>query len=304
MRHKKTVSRNIDTNNEWIKNSPIKRIQEKAPYAIELADGNYLQMLEIRGKDLYAMGESETNRTVLNYYNWLTDFNADWTIYSTTLPTDTSIQIDYLKKRLSVCRDEMKRCKNQRLLAQLKDREHILRASIQTEEQIQKYYDEEVYGDINTQHLLVSVNDDMSDEDAKALAEEIIGKLNEGKSFDEVKEEYKDSVTYENLKYVALNANLESSFLEALEKLDENSYTKEPVKTSYGYHVIYRTDQKEKPSLDDVRDSIIEELCDELDASDKNLYNKTLVKMREEAGLEFSDTVMKEKYEKSIKDYK
>lgn len=138
MRHKKTVSRNIDTNNEWIKISPIKRIQEKAPYAIELTDGNYLQMLEIRGKDLYAMGESETNRTVLNYYNWLTDFNADWTIYSTTLPTDTSIQIDYLKKRLSVCRDEIKRCKNQRLLAQLKDREHILRASIQTEEQIQK----------------------------------------------------------------------------------------------------------------------------------------------------------------------
>lgn len=138
MRHKKTVLRNIDTNNEWIKNSPIKRIQEKAPYAIELSDGNYLQMLEIRGKDLYAMGESETNRTLLNYYNWLTDFNADWTIYSTTLPTDTSIQIDYLKKRLSVCRDEMKRCKNQRLLAQLKDCEHILRASIQTEEQIQK----------------------------------------------------------------------------------------------------------------------------------------------------------------------
>lgn len=181
--------------------------------------------------------------------------------------------------------------------------EEYLKSQI-TDEQIQKYYDEEVYGDINTQHLLVSVNDDMSDEDAKALAEEIIGKLNEGKSFDEVKEEYKDSVTYENLKYVAFNANLESSFLEALEKLDENSYTKEPVKTSYGYHVIYRTDQKEKPSLDDVRDSIIEELCDELDASDKNLYNKTLVKMREEAGLEFSDTVMKEKYEKSIKDYK
>ncbi|MCJ0554306.1 hypothetical protein MMJ56_12000 [Enterococcus cecorum] len=121
MRHKKTVLRNIDTNNEWIKNSPIKRIQEKAPYAIELSDGNYLQMLEIRGKDLYAMGESETNRTLLNYYNWLTDFNADWTIYSTTLPTDTSIQIDYLKKRLSVCRDEMKRCKNQRLLACLLD---------------------------------------------------------------------------------------------------------------------------------------------------------------------------------------
>lgn len=181
--------------------------------------------------------------------------------------------------------------------------EDYLKSQI-TDEQIQKYYDESVYGDINTQHLLVSVNDDMSDEDAKALAEEIIGKLNEGKSFEEVKEEYKDKVTYENLKYVAFNANLESSFLEALKGLSENSYTKEPVKTSYGYHVIYRTDQKEKPKLEDVKDSIIEKLSDELDASDENLYNKTLVKMREEAGLDFSDTVMKEKYEEYIKDFK
>ena len=181
--------------------------------------------------------------------------------------------------------------------------EDYLKSQI-TEEQIQKYYDEEVYGDINTQHLLVSVNDDMSDEDAKKLAEEIIGKLNEGKSFEEVKEEYKDKVTYENLKYVAFNANLESSFLEALKGLSENSYTKEPVKTSYGYHVIYRTDQKEKPKLEDVKDSIIEKLCDELDASDENLYDKTLVKMREEAGLDFSDSVMKEKYEEYIKDFK
>ena len=181
--------------------------------------------------------------------------------------------------------------------------EDYLKSQI-TDEQIQKYYDESVYGDINTQHLLVSVNDDMSDEDAKKLAEEIIGKLNEGKSFEEVKEEYKDKVTYENLKYVAFNANLESSFLEALKGLSENSYTKEPVKTSYGYHVIYRTDQKEKPKLEDVKDSIIEKLCDELDASDENLYDKTLVKMREEAGLDFSDTVMKEKYEEYIKDFK
>lgn len=181
--------------------------------------------------------------------------------------------------------------------------EDYLKSQI-TDEQIQKYYDESVYGDINTQHLLVQVNDDMKDEDAKKLAKEIIGKLNEGKSFEDVKEEYKDKVTYENLKYVAFNANLESSFLEALKGLSENSYTKEPVKTSYGYHVIYRTDQKEKPKLEDVKDSIIEKLCDELDASDENLYNKTLVKMREEAGLDFSDTVMKEKYEEYIKDFK
>lgn len=32
--------------------------------------------------------------------------------------------------------------------------------------------------------------------------------------------------------------------MEAMQKLENNSYSKEPVKTSYGYHVIYRIDQK------------------------------------------------------------
>jgi len=173
-----------------------------------------------------------------------------------------------------------------------------------TDEQIDEYYEDEVYGDINTQHLLVTINDDMTDAEAKKIAEEIISKLDEGKTFEEVKEEYKDSTTYENLKYVAFDANFEPSFLEALEKLDENSYTDTPIKTSYGYHVIYRTDQKEKPSLEDVKDAIIDVLTDELNKSDEKLYTKTLIKMREEAGMEFSDTVMQEKYETFIKDYK
>ena len=165
-----------------------------------------------------------------------------------------------------------------------------------TDEQIEEYYNNEVFGDINTQHMLVEVNDDMSEEDAKKKAEEIIKKLDEGKTWDEVKEEYKDEVTFEDLKYVAFNANYESEFIDALKKLDENSYTKEPVKTTYGYHVIYRLDQKEKAKLEDLKDSIIEELTTKMDEEDSNLYNKTMIKMREEAGLKFSDTVLEKKY--------
>lgn len=166
-----------------------------------------------------------------------------------------------------------------------------------TDKDIEKYYNDEVFGDINTQHMLVEVNEDMSDEDAKAKAEEIIKKLNDGATWEEVKEEYKDDVTFEDLKYVAFNANYESEFIDALVKLKENSYTKEPVKTTYGYHIIYRLDQKEKASLEDLKDSIIEQLTDKMDEEDPNLYNKTMIKMREDAKIDFKDTVMKEKYE-------
>ena len=39
---------------------------------------------------------------------------------------------------------------------------------------------------------------------------------------------------------------LESSYLEALKTLEKGKYTETPVKTSYGYHVIYCVDKLEK----------------------------------------------------------
>lgn len=176
-----------------------------------------------------------------------------------------------------------------------------------SDKEVEKYYNDNVYGDINTKHILVKVDSSASDEDKKKaedLAKEIISKLNDGKSFDEVKEEYKDQITYEELGYKSYNANLESAYMKAMQKLDNNSYSKEPVKTSYGYHVIYRIDQKEKPSLDDVKEEIIDSLVSEKQSSDKNISYIALDKMREEAGLKFSDTVLEKKYNKYMSEYK
>lgn len=176
-----------------------------------------------------------------------------------------------------------------------------------SDKDVEKYYNDNVYGDINTKHILVKVDSSASDEDKKKaedLAKEIISKLNDGKSFDDVKEEYKDQITYEELGYKSYNANLESAYMEAMQKLDDNSYSKVPVKTSYGYHVIYRIDQKEKPSLDDVKEEIIDSLVSEKQSSDKNISYIALDKMREEAGLKFSDTVLEKKYNTYMSQYK
>lgn len=169
-----------------------------------------------------------------------------------------------------------------------------------TDKEIEKYYEDKVYGDINTKHILVKVSSSATDEEKKEaenLAKEIITKLNEGKSFDEVKDEYKDKITYEELGYKAYNASLESAYMEAMQKLENNSYTKEPVQTSYGYHVIYRIDQKEKPSLEDVKEEIITSLVSEHKSKDTSVQYKALDKMREDAKLKFTDTVLEKKYE-------
>lgn len=176
-----------------------------------------------------------------------------------------------------------------------------------SDKEVEKYYEDKVYGDINTKHILVKVDSSASDEDKKKaedLAKEIISKLNDGKSFDEVKDEYKDQITYEELGYKSYNANLESAYMEAMQKLENNSYSKEPVKTSYGYHVIYRIDQKEKPALEDVKEEIIDSLVSEKKSEDKNISYVALDKMREESGLKFSDTVLEKKYNTYMSQYK
>ena len=48
-----------------------------------------------------------------------------------------------------------------------------------------------------------------------------------------------------------------------MKNLKDGEYSKEPVKTSYGYHIVYRIDQKEKPALEDIKDQIKEEIADE-----------------------------------------
>ena len=44
-----------------------------------------------------------------------------------------------------------------------------------------------------------------------------------------------------------------SEFEDAAYKLKVNEYTKEPVKTTYGYHIILKTGEKEKPKLKKVK---------------------------------------------------
>ena len=165
-----------------------------------------------------------------------------------------------------------------------------------TNDEINDYYEDKVYGDIDSKHMLVTINEDRTDEDAKKLAKEIITKLNEGKSFDEVKEDYKDDITYEELGYQAFNANIQESYMNALRDLENDKYTTEPVKTTYGYHIIYRIDQKEKPSLEDVKDTIIDTITATKKEEDENLYAKALINLRKEKEFTFYDTVIEGKY--------
>ena len=180
--------------------------------------------------------------------------------------------------------------------------------SLITDEEINKYYKDEVFGDVDSKHILVKVDkegkDGLSNADAKKLAKEIIKKLDSGKKWEEVIEEYKDKVLTEELGYNAYNASFEAPYLKERKKLEVGKYSKEPVETSYGYHIIFKIDQKEKPSLDEVKDDVIDALAAQKKNDNQNLYSKSLVKMREDAKLEFVDSVLGDEYKKLISSYK
>lgn len=181
--------------------------------------------------------------------------------------------------------------------------EYVL--SIITDKEIQSYYDSEVFGDVDSKHILVSTGKDgLSNDEAKALANEIIGKLNKGTSWDDVIKEYKEKIIDEELGYNAFNASLESSYLQECKKLAVGTYSKTPVLTSYGYHIVYKIAQKEKPELKDVKDDVKNVIAKQKKDDDENLYYKALIKMREDAELSFEDTKFAKQYKDYIDDYK
>lgn len=172
------------------------------------------------------------------------------------------------------------------------------------QEEIQAYYDENVYGEINTKHILVEVDDDVTEEQALAKAKEIIAKLDSGKTFEEVTEEYGDEVISEELGYNGFNSGLVTEYVEASKELENGTYSKEPVKTDYGYHVIYKIDQKDKPSLEEATNDIVEILGEDLEAEDTYIKYKALVQLREDNKLKFKDSEFKEQYEEYCKQVK
>lgn len=164
---------------------------------------------------------------------------------------------------------------------------------------IENYYNEhkEEIETYDSEHILVRITDNVTDEQALALINEILAKVNEGKTFEDIEKEYGSKIIHEELGFQGKNANLEEPYLTALISMEDNSYSKEPVKTSYGYHIIHR---KSTATLDDLRETIIEKLSEDELTNDKYLTYKAFAELREEKKLEIYDEDFKKQYEEYL----
>ncbi len=178
-----------------------------------------------------------------------------------------------------------------------------------SDKDIEKYYDEKIFGDITVSHILIkpNVSDSASDEEktkaeeeALKKAKEVITKLKNGEKFEDLAKQYSDdaSNSASGGKLPAFNhGQMVEEFEEAALKLKDGEYSTTPVKTQYGYHIIYKHSQKEKPALKDVKDDIIDDLVDEKIKADENLNTKALIELRKEYKVEIQDKDLNKKYE-------
>ncbi len=179
-----------------------------------------------------------------------------------------------------------------------------------TDKEIKDYYDNNIYGDMSAKHILITVNakEDSTDEEKKEAeetaynkAKEIIKKLEDGEKFDKLAKENsddKDTATKGGELGSFSYDKMVSEFSDACAKLKVNEYTKEPVKTSYGYHIILKTKQEKKPTLKSVKSKIKEKLREKKLSENTSLYYESLISIREENGITWNDSTLKKAYKK------
>ena len=178
-----------------------------------------------------------------------------------------------------------------------------------TDKEINDYYKDYVVGDITASHILIAseATDKMSDSEKKAaeekalkLAKEIIEKLKKGEKFEDLAKEYSDDSSNSEKGGVLSTFNdrstLDKNFLESAIKLEVGKYSTTPVKSQYGYHIIYKTKQEDKPELDTVKTSVIAKIANEKIENDSSFASKALVALREKYEVNITDSKLESSY--------
>ena len=186
-----------------------------------------------------------------------------------------------------------------------------------TEKEIKKYYDKEIVGDIKVSHILITadVTDDMTDEEKKnaetEAKEKIEAIINELKKTDKneiaekfaelAKEQSMDEGTKENggsLGYINKDT-LSSDYDElvtAAYNLKDGKFSTKVVTTELGYHVVLRTETKEKAAFEDVKEKITETLAADYLEKNQVASVKALQELRKSYDITIIDSELKTQY--------
>ena len=176
-----------------------------------------------------------------------------------------------------------------------------------TDKEIEDYYKENYSERLTVRHILIEIEE--SDKDGKKALEtanEVLDKLKKAdkdkldETFVDLAKEYSDDGTYNTGGLIEnfMSSTVVSEFWDASNKLKDGEYTKTPVKTTYGYHIILRKSKSDKPSLEDSKDEIKEAIVAKKMENQEDRLN-AMNELRKDYKLSIKDSDM----EKSYNDY-
>lgn len=198
--------------------------------------------------------------------------------------------------------------------------EKYIKENVITDEEINKYYESDIYGEITVRHILITpeVTDDMKEDEvtkaeSKALetAKELIEQLKNSNNLEEdfialAKEKSDDTGSASEgglIENFTNESGLVEEFWDASLKLEVGKMTSEPIKSNYGYHIIYKVKQNDKPSLESVKDKILNNLVKEM-LSDTNASYIYWAGLREKYGMKIYDDTINDTYTATMNNLK
>ncbi len=182
---------------------------------------------------------------------------------------------------------------------------------------IKKYYEDEIKPDIVVSHILITPNvtDDMTDEEKEKAQKEAEDKINSilaelkkvdskdvATKFAELAKQYSmdDTSKDKGGSLGTINTDTLSEeydeLVSAAYKLKDGEYSKSLIKTEIGYHIVLRTETKEKASLDEVKDTILTDLASEYASTHSVVQVEALQELRKEYKMEIIDDEIQSKY--------
>ena len=163
-----------------------------------------------------------------------------------------------------------------------------------TDADVKARYDKEVAAlpkqeEVHARHILVKTEDE---------AKDVIKQLDAGKSFaDLAKEKSTDPNKADggDLGYFT-KGRMVKEFEEAAFALDKGTYTKTPVKTDFGYHVILVEDKRDAapPAFDQVKDQVRQLVM-------RDKYLALLASAKEKSKVEITDEALRKGYDDANK---
>lgn len=141
---------------------------------------------------------------------------------------------------------------------------------------------------ITVQHILVN-----SEKDAK----KVITELDAGAKFDDLAKKYSTDAGNKNQggkldSFDSFDTTLDDTFKKGAFALGKGEYTKTPVKTQFGYHIIKNIDKKKKTNLKDFK-KVIDEHLYEQKAKDQAVVPMVIGKVLIKADIDIKDSNLK-----------